>query len=493
MSATFLAIDLGASNGRVLAGQWDGARFTLHELHRFPNGPVRIVGSLFWDTARLWAEIQAGISLHPTLTGSELAGVSVDAWGVDFGLLDSRGRLLGHPYHYRDARTNGVPERVFESVPAAEVFRNTGVPAMQINTLYQIFSMVEARDPQLEAARTLLMIPDLFHYWMTGERKAEYTNATTTQMFDTAKRRWAIRLLDALRIPTALLPPVVLPGTILGQLRSDVRNVTGITTPVPVIAGGTHDTASAVAAIPELDQESAFLSSGTWSLMGVELDTPLINDQVLFLNFANEGGIAGNTLLLRNICGLWLVQESLRQWEKEGRKYAWEEILKLVGEAAPLVALVDPDAPDFLSPGNMPEAIRSFCRRTRQPEPDSVGAIARCCLESLSLKCRWVVEALETLTSRTISTIRMVGGGSRNPLLCQLTADATERRIVAGPVEAAALGNVMVQAIATGLLPDASAGRRAIAASVERFYYEPGRNADWGPAYRRFTAMLASR
>ena len=357
---------------------------------------------------------------------------------------------------------------------------------MQLNTLYQIFSMVEASDPQLDAARTLLMIPDLFHYWMTGERKAEYTNATTTQMFDGANGRWANGLLDSLGIPTALLPPIVSCGTMLGPLRADVMSDTGLTSPVPIIAGGTHDTASAVAAIPELDEDSAFISSGTWSLMGVELDAPLINDRVLALNFANEGGIARKTLLLRNICGLWLLQESLRQWEKEGRKYTWDEILKLTKDAAPLLSLVDPDAPDFLAPGNMPEAIRAFCRTTHQPEPDSAGAIARCCLESLSLKCRWVAEAIETLTGRKIRIIRMVGGGSRNTLLCQFTADATSREVVAGPVEAAAFGNVMIQAIATGLLPDAAAGRRAMAASVERCYYKPNRDMDWEPAYRRW-------
>ena len=489
MSATFLAVDLGASNGRVLAGQWDGARFTLEEIHRFPNGPVRILGSLFWDTARLWTEIQAGIAMQAVKPGGTLAGISVDAWGVDFGLLDSRGRLLGHPYHYRDARTNGVPDRVFEIVPAAQVFHQTGVQAMQLNTLYQMFSMVESGDPQLAAAKTLLMIPDLFHYWMTGERKAEYTNATTTQMFDGVNRCWTTGLLESLRIPTALLPPIISPGTILGNVRPDVMHDTGLTLPVPVIAVGTHDTASAVAAIPELDDESAFISSGTWSIMGVELDAPLIDAQVLALSFANEGGVAGKTLLLRNICGLWLLQESLRQWEKEGRKYAWDEILKLAGEASPLVSLVEPDAPDFLSPGNMPEAIRSFCRTTRQREPDSVGAIARCCLESLSLKCRWVAEAIETLTGRKLRTLRLVGGGSRNTLLCQLTADATGRSVVAGPVEAAALGNVMVQAIATGLLPDAAAGRRAIAASVERCHYEPDRTLDWGAAYERWQSF----
>ena len=489
MSATFLAIDLGASNGRVLAGQWDGARFTLEEIHRFGNGPVRLLGSLHWDTARLWTEIQAGISLYAAKPGGTVAGISVDAWGVDFGLLDSRGRLLGHPYHYRDPRTNGVPERVFEIVPAARVFHQTGVQAMQLNTLYQMFSMVETGDPQLAAAKTLLMIPDLFHYWMTGERKAEYTNASTTQMFDGVNGCWATGLLERLSIPTGLLPPIVSPGTILGNLRPDVMDDTGLTLPVLVIAGGTHDTASAVAAVPELDDESAFISSGTWSLMGVELDAPLINAQVLGLSFANEGGIAGKTLLLRNICGLWLFQESLRQWEKEGRKYGWDEILKLAGEAPPLVSLIEPDAPDFLSPGNMPEAIRSFCRRTRQRVPDSVGAIARCCLESLSLKCRWVAEALEMLTGRKLRTLRLVGGGSRNALLCQLTADATGRTVVAGPVEAAALGNVMVQAIATGLLPDAAAGRRAIAASVERCHYEPNSDSDWGGAYERWQSF----
>lgn len=489
-TTNFLAVDLGASNGRVLLGRWDGTRFHLQVLHRFPNGPVNVLGHLYWDVLRLWTEIKAGLARYAAEFDTPPAGIGVDTWGVDFALLDTAGQLLGNPYHYRDSRTDGVPEQVFQRVPRGWIFQYTGIQFMQLNTLYQVFSMVQARDPQLGTADTLLMMPDLFHYWLTGRKVVEYTIASTTQMLDAQERRWATRLLTELDIPTHMLPPIVPPGTVLDQVRAEVMDEVGLRHAVPVITPGSHDTASAVAAVPDLDEHSAYLSSGTWSLMGVEVPEPVINDRALNLNFTNEGGVGNTIRLLKNIAGLWLLQESRRQWQREGHDYSWDDLLALAEQAEPFRSLVDPDAPDFLNPGDMPAAIRAYCRRTYQPEPESVGAVVRCCLESLALKYRWVLEALESLVGQRLDVIRVVGGGSQNHLLCQFTADACERPVVAGPVEATALGNVMVQAIATGHLPDVAAGRQAVAASVERREYEPRSPDAWREAFERFRHLL---
>jgi len=488
-SANFLAVDLGASNGRVLLGRWDGDRFHLQELHRFPNGPVKVLGHVHWDVLRLWEEIKAGLAHYAAQFSAPLAGIGVDTWGVDFGLLDATGHLLGNPYHYRDARTDGVPDQVFRRVPQRRIFQQTGIQFMQINTLYQMFTMVQAGDPQMHVADTLLMMPDLFHYWLTGRKVAEYTIASTTQMLDARKRQWATELLADLGISDHVLPPIVPPGTILGEIRPDVMDEVGLRRPVPVIAPASHDTASAVAAVPELDGRSVYLSSGTWSLMGVEVPAPIINDQALSLDFTNEGGVANTIRLLKNMSGLWLLQESRRQWRREGHDYGWEELLALAEAAEPFRSLIDPEAPEFLRLGDMPAAIRAYCRRTGQPEPESVGAIVRCCLESLALKYCQVLEALESLVGHHLEVIRVVGGGSRNRLLCQFTADACERLVVAGPAEATALGNVMVQAIASGHLPDVSTGRQAMAASVERQYHEPRPSDAWREAFERFGSL----
>jgi rhamnulokinase len=491
-TSEFLAIDLGASSGRVIVGRWDGRRFDLRELHRFPNGPVQVLGHLHWDALRLWQEIKAGIARYAAQGDAPLAGVGIDTWAVDFALLDRAGRLLGNPYHYRDPRTAGVPDNVDRRVPPGRLFAQTGIQRLPINTLYQLVSMRESDDPQLAAADTLLLIPDLFHYWLTGNTVAEYTNATTTQLFDARERRWATELLDALDLPARILPPVVAPGTVLGELLPDVRDEAGLRQGAPVIATASHDTASAVAAVPDLDERSAYISSGTWCLVGVETPAPILSDQARALNFTNEGGVAGTIRFLRNVAGLWLLQECQRRWQRAGRAFAWPELVALAEGAAPLRSLVDPDAPDFLSPGDMPAAIRAYCGRTGQPEPESVGAVARCCLESLALKFRWVVEALEALTGRRLDTIRMVGGGSENALLCQLTADACRRRVVAGPAEATALGNILVQAVARGQLPDIAAGRRAVAASVRQATFEPRAAGDWDVAYVGFEALLTA-
>ena len=490
-SANFLAIDLGASNGRVVLGCWDGQRFDLHELHRFANGPVNVLGSLHWDPLRLWTEIKVGMARYGQQFSQPLAGIGLDTWGVDFALLDSAGRMLGNPYHYRDARTDGVMELAFERAERAAIFGRTGIQFMQINTLYQLLSMVDTWDPQLDASETLLMIPDLFNYWLTGRKVAEYTIASTSQMLDTRQRTWASDLLDKLGIPSSILPPVVDAGTILGNLLGEVASEIGARGAPQVIAVGSHDTASAVAAIPDLGPESVYISSGTWSLIGVETAEPVLSDRALALNFTNEGGVAGDIRLLKNSTGLWLLQESRRQWQRDGHDYSWDELLRLAGEATPFGSLVDPDDREFLNPPDMPAAIRSYCRRTGQGEPDSVGAVARCCMESMALASRAVIDSLETLLERRLEVIRIVGGGSQNASLSQFTADACQRPVVAGPVEATALGNVMVQAIATGHIDHIAAGRSAIASSIPLSSYTPAASAaaQWQDAFGRFSAL----
>jgi rhamnulokinase len=489
-TTNFLAIDLGASSGRVMLGHWDGRRFGLDELHRFPNDPVQVLGHLHWDILRLWQEIQAGIAKYAAREDAPPAGIGVDTWAVDFALLDAAGRLLGNPYHYRDRRTDGMPEQVDRRVPPERLYSLTGLQRLPINTIYQLASMQQSGDPQLAAAKTLLLIPDLFHYWLTGRKVAEYTNATTTQLFDARQRGWATDVIAALDLPAHIFPPVAAPGTILGEMLPGVSAAVGLRQGAQVIASASHDTASAVAAIPGLDQRSAYISSGTWSLVGVEVAEPILSEQARALNFTNEGGVAGTIRFLKNVGGLWLLQECQRQWRREGQSFAWAELVALAEAAPPLRSLVDPDAPEFLSPDDMPSAIRTFCRNTGQPEPESVGALVRCCLESLALKYRWVVEALCSLTGRHLDTIRVVGGGSQNALLCQFTADACGRRVVAGPVEATALGNILVQAVALGHLPDIAAGRAAVAASFEQTIYEPRGSGEWDAAVARFAEIL---
>jgi rhamnulokinase len=488
-TGNYIAIDLGASTGRVLLGRWDGARFDLQELHRFPNDPVTVMGSLHWDVLHLWAEIKQGLARYAARSDEQLDGIGLATWGVDYALLDCAGRLLGNPYHYRDARTNGVMEQAFEVVPREEIFAHTGIQFMQINTLYQLYSMARNSDPQLDAAETLLLVPNLFTYWMSGHKVAEYTHATTTQFYDARARRWATPLLERLSIPTRILPPVVEPGTVLGGLLPDVAEEVGLRRTAPVIATASHDTASAVAAIPGLDEKSAYISSGTWSLMGIETSEPVLTPDALALNFTNEGGVGGTIRLLKNIAGLWLLQESRHQWQREGRTYEWDDLLSMASRATPFRSLVAPDATTFLSPGNMPAALRDYCARTAQEQPDNVGAVVRCCLESLALKYRQVLDDLERLAGHRLDTIRIVGGGSLNRMLCQFTADACDRPVVAGPVEATALGNILVQAMARGALTDIAEGRRAIGASVPLDTYEPRDRTAWDDAYARFRRL----
>ena len=488
-TAHFITADLGASSGKIMLGEWDGRVFSVQELYRFANGGISAAGSLYWDILGIWAQIQAGLRKYTATNSQTPQGIAVDAWGVDFGLLDRCGRLIGNPLHYRDARTNGIPPHVFRTIPEREWFAETGVQTMPINTLFQLASMVRANDPALDAAATLLMIPDLCTYLLCGEKSAEWSEASTTQMYSTRRRDWARAMLSELHLPVEILPPVRSPGTVLSPLRADVLENCGFAKTFPAIAVGSHDTASAVAAIPNMDEQSVFLSSGTWSLMGVEAAEPDTSNAAMKMGFTNEGGADGATLLLKNITGLWIVQECMRHWSNEAYTYSWTDLIAAAEKAPAFNSLIDPDASEFQGQCDMPRAMRAYCVATGQPPPLTVGEIARCTFESLALNYRYVLESLRTLTGRDLRTIRIVGGGGLNTMLCQMTADACNCEVVSGPAEASTLGNVMVQAVATGHLANLQEGRAAIDKSVECSRFAPHSSARWDKAYARFCAL----
>jgi rhamnulokinase len=464
----YLAIDLGAESGRAILGSLAGGRLTVEELHRFPNTPLREADGLYWDAWKLWEEIRRGIAIAIEERHVPLDGIGVDTWGVDFGLLGPDGTLLEKPRHYRDSRNNGVMEKLFEVVPRDEVFGYTGIQMMQINSLVQLYGMKLAEAPALRQARKLLNIPDLFNYWLTREARSEATIASTSQFFNPAYMTWATELLKRLLLPSEMLCTVVTPGTLLGPSVEPPH--------VPVYAVAGHDTGSAVAAVPADNGDHwCYISSGTWSLMGLELDAPIINEQSLAANITNEVGVAGKIRFLKNIAGLWLVQECRRAWSAEGRDYSYDELTQMAAEARPFVATIDPDA--FLEPGDMPAKIAAHCRQTGQTPPQTHGEYVRCVLESLARRYREVLENLERLSGRRIEVIHIVGGGSKNQLLNQLVADCTDRRVVAGPSEATAIGNILVQAMGAKELSGLSEIREVVRRSFAPVTVEPGRNA----------------
>jgi rhamnulokinase len=465
----YLAFDLGAESGRAVLGTLDGGRLSIEELHRFSNQPVKAGETLHWDVLRLWHEMRLGLAKAP-----EIEGVGVDTWGVDFALLVSAGALLQNPVHYRDARTDGVPERVFRIVPAEEIYRNTGVQHMQINTLFQLFALAERHPQLLAAARHFLTIPDLLHYWLTGRITCEYTNATTTAMFDTSARDWTRPMLQRLGLPTDIFQPVIQPGTRIGPLRPELGKAA-------VIAPACHDTGSAVAAI-EAGGDTAFISSGTWSLMGTEAPVPIITPEARAFNFTNEGGVGGATRVLKNIMGMWLLQGCRKQWQTSD----YASLVTLAKPQPAFVSLIDPDHFSFLHPESMTFAIDEYCRSTKQPIPSDKAAYVQTIFESLALKYRYVLESLARLTNKTYRTIRVVGGGARNSILNQYLADATNCRVVAGPVEATALGNVAMQMVASGAVDSIAKGREIIAQSFPAEVFQPNGSSVWDDAYARF-------
>jgi len=484
MSAGYLAVDLGAESGRVVLGRFDGRRVSLEEIHRFPNLPVRLPDGLHWDVLRILHELKEGLA--KAVRGKEIEGVGVDSWGVDFGLLDRDGALISNPYHHRDTRTKGMMDEAFELVPKEEIYDTTGIQFLSINTLYQLLAM--RGSPLLEAAETLLLIPDLINYWLTGEMGCEYTNATTTQLLDLETGGWSHELLKKLDLPSGLFAPIVSPGTELGPMLPEVVEEVGAG--LPVFAVASHDTASAVVAVPAKADDFAYISSGTWSLVGVETRSPVVTQEAIEANFTNEGGFAGRTRFLKNVMGLWLLQECRRHWAREGHEYSYEELARLA-EVTPSGPLIDPDHPVFLTPGNMTARIRRFCKETGQTPPEGPAAFARCVFESLALKYGYAIEQAQSLTDQTIGTVNVVGGGSQNALLCQLTADATRVPVAAGPVEATAMGNVMVQAFAQDRVGSPEEIRAVVGHSFDATTYEPGGDAEqWSGLRERFSLLI---
>ncbi len=486
----YLAIDLGAESGRAVVGQFDGQKLSLEPLHRFPNGPVKVRDSLYWDVLRLYSEIKNALGLYRERFSAPLSSLGVDTWGVDFALLSSTDELLGNPHHYRDPRTEGMLEAAFERVPRQEIFFQTGIQFMEINTLYQLLSLRLANDPALDQAAALLMMPDLFNYWLTGIRTCEFSIATTSQCYDTQQRKWADDLLTRLDIPRHIFLDVIQPGTVIGPLEKGVARDVGLDG-VSVIAPACHDTGSAVAAVPAQGDDFAYLSSGTWSLIGVETPEPVITQESLDFNFTNEGGVFGTLRLLKNIMGLWLVQECRRTWAAAGESLSYSDLTEMAAAAPPFGPVLEPDSRDFLRPGDMPQRIQRFCARTGQRIPQTKGEIVRCALESLALKYRWAIEKLELMLGRALHTIHVVGGGSQNTLLCQLTADATGKMVIAGPIEATAIGNVLMQAIAQGDIANLSEGRDLVRRSFDMVAYEPRAQEGWEEAYSRFLDIHA--
>ncbi|WP_329342333.1 rhamnulokinase [Streptomyces sp. NBC_00663] len=475
---SYAAVDLGASSGRVMVGRVGPDSLELAEAHRFVNRPVRVPEGLRWDVLSLYAGVLDGLK-----AAGQVNSVGIDSWAVDYGLLDADGALLGNPVHYRDSRTEGVAEKVWATVPAEELYAATGLQYAPFNTLYQLTAAKE----QLGAAQRLLLIPDLLTYWLTGEQGTELTNASTTQLIDPRTRAWSYDIASRLGIDLDLFAPLRQPGDPAGVLRAEVLEETGLRGPVPVTTVGSHDTASAVAAVPAAAGERfAYICTGTWSLAGLELDSPVLTEESRAANFTNELGLDGTVRYLRNIMGLWLLQECVRAWGEP-------ELGTLLLDAAKAPALrsvVDASDPVFLAPGRMPERIAEACRASGQPVPRTPGEITRCILDSLALAHRRAVEEAQRLADRPVDVVYVVGGGTRNALLCQLTADACGLPVVAGPTEAAALGNVLVQARAHGLVGDLATSRQLLTRTQPLTRYEPqGDTAPW----REAEARLAER
>jgi rhamnulokinase len=482
--AQVAAVDLGASSGRVMLGRIGDGVLDLIEVNRFVNRPVRVHGTLHWDILALYAGVLDGLRAAGRQT-DRLDGVGVDTWAVDYGLLDETGALLGNPVHYRDARTDGVVDRLVASAGAERLYRVSGLQFLPINTIFQLAAA--SQDAQLRAARRLLLLPDLIGYWLSGQQVAEITNASTTGLLDVAARTWSAEMARLVALPTDVLPPLVEPGFRVGELQHDVLESTGLTGPVPVWAVGSHDTASAVVAVPAVSERFAYISCGTWSLVGLELDTPVLTGESMRANFTNELGIDGTVRYLRNVMGLWLLQESLRTWNAAGLPADLGTLLHLAAQVPAFSTVVDVDDPVFLPPGDMPARIADLARRTGQTPPQSQPETVRCIVDSLALAHRSTLQDAQRLSGHDVDVVHLIGGGARNELLCQLTADACGLPVEAGPVEASALGNILVQGRANGVAPNDLPGLRTLlrCTQVIRRYEPSGRTADWAAAAAR--------
>lgn len=487
MTKRVLAFDFGASSGRAIIGCFDGDKITLEEVHRFSNDPVSVGGTVYWDVLRLFYEIKQGIIKAKIAGGFDSIGI--DTWGVDFGLIDSEGKLMENPVHYRDARTVGLVDEAFKTMPKEKLYGITGIQFMELNTLFQLISLKKYRPWMLERADKMLFMPDLFGYMLTGKMCAEYSIASTSQLIDLDKRTWSKEILDAFGIKESVFAPLVQPGTVLGELSKEICEECGVD-PVPVISVCGHDTQSAITSVPCEDGDFAFLSSGTWSLFGTELDKPIVNETSMNINITNEGGFDGSTGFLKNIIGLWLIQESRRQWKREGKEYSYADLEKLALAAEPFKCFIDPDAPEFVPHGNIPERVREFCRKTGQYVPETVGEIMRCIYESLAMKYRLTFEKLRECTERDYPIIHVIGGGTKDGLLCQMTANSCDRTVKAGPIEATVMGNVAVQLMSDGSVENIGQARKIVAESSELKTFEPKDTDKWAEAYEDFLKII---
>ena len=486
---SMIAFDLGAGSGRGMIGHFNGSRLEMEELHRFSNDPVELTGHTYWDILRLYREICQGLLKFSNQEEDGIASVGIDTWGVDFGLLDRSGQLMGNPYHYRDVRTDGIPEKAFQKVSKEEIYQRTGIAFQTFNTLYQLLSVRLSNPDLLEKASAMLFIPDLLSYFLTGEKKTEFTEATTSQLLAADSGYWDRQLLKKLDIPDHYLTDLDVPGTKRGKVKKEIASQLGIGE-VPLIAVATHDTGSAVAAVPASEGSYAFLSSGTWSLMGVETGRPIINENTLKWNYTNEGCVGGKYRLLKNIMGLWIIQECKREWDRNGEHYSFDDMVRMAESGAPFQSVIDPDAGLFYYAGDMPEKVQRYCRRTEQHVPQDKGEIIRCVYESLALKYRWSFERLQAILGKSLDALHIVGGGTRNRMLNQFTANALNKPVLCGPTEATAIGNLMVQAMALGEVRNQNEIRQVVKKSFPTENYLPEATDAWEEAYHKFSKLL---
>ncbi|MEJ8735240.1 MULTISPECIES: rhamnulokinase [Mediterraneibacter] len=487
MEKKVLAFDFGASGGRAMCGTFDGEKIEIEELHRFSNDPVIVNGTMYWDVLRLFFEIKQG--LIKAKKCGKIESIGIDTWGVDFGLLDEKGRLLENPVHYRDNRTNGMLAESFAKIDKDTFYQITGNQFMEINTAFQLLSLAKNRQELLKRADKMLLMPDLFNYFLTGEKKAEYSIASTTQLLDAKARNWSEEVIKALELPAHIFPQIVPTGTKIGELTEEICEELSLDK-MDVVAVAGHDTQCALVAVPAQEEDFIFLSCGTWSLLGTELAEPIINEKSAHYNVTNEGGCEEKISFLKNIIGLWCVQESRRQWIREGQEFGFGELEKMAQAAPSLQCFIDPDAPEFTPAGNVPKRIQKFCERTGQYVPKTKGEIVRCINESLAMKYRHAMEEIKKCTGKDYRTVYMVGGGTQSALLCQCTANACGCAVSAGPVEATVLGNVALQFMASGEIASLQEARKIIRQSQDIKRYEPQQSKDWDEAYERFKKIL---
>jgi len=488
MSTKYLAIDLGASSGRAVVGELKNGKIHLQEIHRFYNGMTYLLGSYYWDIFRLYDEIKKSIAKCVD-ENINIRSIGIDTWGVDYALLDKKGNFIGIPYAYRDHRTDMAMEEVFKIIPRERIYQLTGIQFLQFNTLYQLYAAKRDKLPIMDIANSLLFVPDIFNYMLSGVKTTEFTFATTSQLFNPISGKWENELFDAIDVPINIMQEIVPPGTIIGKLLQElVRELK--TGEINIVAPATHDTGSAIAAIPAEHEDFVYISSGTWSLMGIESKKPLISDITLKYNFTNEGGVENTFRFLKNIMGLWLIQECKRIWDSYKKEFTYTEIVEMAKMSKPFQSLIDPDHNSFYNPVNMLEAITEYCKKTQQPIPESPGEFARCIFESLALKYRYTLDCLKEISKRNFKTIHIIGGGSQNKLLCQFTADATGLEVIAGPAEGTAIGNIMVQAMAHGEATSLSEIRKIIKNSFDFESFQPQNTHEWNNAYEFFKTLL---